>query len=523
MARLHEYQGKELLKQFKIPIPKGGVARTPEEARQIAEEIEGEVMVKAQAWVTGRAGMGGIKKASNPAQAEEAARHMLGMKVKNFVVEEVLVEQRVEIAREFYAGVIIDDAAQQPLIMFSSVGGTGIEEIAAENPDRVARMHVDVNTGLLDFQARDLVRRTGIGGQLQMQLGSVLEGLFNLAQQYDARAAEINPLVQLTNGNLVAADCRVTVDDYGVFRHKDLGIAIAREYDRPPTALEKIAYDVEAGDYRGTFYFIQMAEGFQKGEGYIGFHGAGGGGSMMSMDAVMRQGYKLATFVDTSGNPPASKVYRAARIVLASGPVDGYFGSGSGVASQEQFHSARGFVKAFLEEQAGRTPIDVPVVIRLGGNSEDKAVEILGWLNGWIPAPVEGYKKDDSPDFCAGRLHALIQEGTLVEPRPRPEPKRVGEPRFYQFETVTGGTITYDHSICAACESKICVKECARQILSLNDQGLPVLNISKEEAQKGRCVECLACEVDCFFKGAGGGKITLPIPGLDQYRMETKA
>jgi succinyl-CoA synthetase beta subunit len=310
----------------------------------------------------------------------------------------------------------------------------------------------------------------------------------------------------------MAADCRITVDDYGVFRHKDLGIAIAREYDRPPTALEKIAYDVEAGDYRGTFYFIQMAEDFQKGEGYVGFHGAGGGGSMMSMDAIMRQGYKLATFVDTSGNPPASKVYRAARIVLAVGPVDGYFGSGSGVASQEQFHSARGFVKAFLEEQ-----IDVPVVIRLGGNSEDKAVEILEWLNGWVPAPVEGYKKDDAPDHCASRLHALIEGGVRMAPKPRPESVRVGEPRLYQFKTVTGGTITYDHSVCGACESKICVKECARQILSLNVEGLPELNITAEEAQKGRCVECLACEVDCTFKGAGGGKIELPIPGLDEY------
>jgi succinyl-CoA synthetase beta subunit len=510
MARLHEYQGKELLKQFKVPVPRGGVARSPEEARQIAEGIGGEVMVKAQAWVTGRAGLGAIQKASNPAQAEEAARHMLGMKVKNFTVEEVLVEQRLEIAREFYAGVIIDDAAQQPLVMFSSVGGTGIEEIAQAHPDRVARLHVDVGTGLLDFQARDLVRRTGIGGSLQVSLGNVLVSLFDLAQQMDARAAEINPLVELTDGKLMAADCRVTVDDYGVFRHPDLGIAIAREYDRPPTPLEKIAYDVEAGDYRGTFYFIQMAEGFASGEGYVGFHGAGGGGSMMSMDAVLRQGYKLATFVDTSGNPPASKVYRAARIVLATGPLDGYFGSGSGVASQEQFHSARGFVKAFLEEQIG-----VPVVIRMGGNSEDKAVTILEWLNGWIPAPVEGYKKDDSPDFCAQRLDALIKAGQRVAPRQRPEPVRSGEPRLYQFQTVTGGTITYDHSICANCASKVCVAECARQILSLNAEGLPELNITREEAQKGRCVECLACEVDCTFLGAGGGKIVLPIPGLD--------
>jgi succinyl-CoA synthetase beta subunit len=512
MARLHEYQGKELLKRNKIPIPKGGVARSPQEARGIAEGLGGEVMVKAQAWVTGRAGLGGIKTASNPAQAEEAARHMLGLKVKSFTVDEVLVEQRVEIAREFYAGVIIDDAAQQPVVLFSSVGGTGIEEIAAAHPDRVARTHVDVNTGLLDFQARDLVRRTGIGGKLQLALGNVLVNLFKLAMQYDARAAEINPLVQLTDGSLLAADCRVTVDDYGVFRHKDLGIGIAREYDRPPTELEKIAYDVEAGDYRGTFYFIQMAEDFEKGEGYVGFHGAGGGGSMMSMDAVLRQGYKLATFVDTSGNPPASKVYRAARIVMATGPIDGYFGSGSGVASQEQFHSARGFVKAFLEEQ-----IAVPVVIRLGGNSEDKAVTILEWLNGWVPAPVEGYKKDDAPDFCAGRLASLIREGQLVEPKRQLPRSGESEPRLYQFETVTGGTITYDHRVCASCTSKVCVQECARQILSLNDEGLPELKIGHEEAQRGRCVECLACEVDCFFRGAGGGRIDLPIPGLDDH------
>ncbi len=518
MARLHEYQGKRLLKQFGIPVPKGDVARTPQEARQIAEELGGEVMVKAQAWVTGRAGMGGIKKASNPAQAEEAASHMLGMKVKNLIVEKVLVEQRVEIAREFYAGVIIDDAAQQPLIMFSSVGGTGIEEIAQAHPDRVARMHVDVGTGLLDFEARDLVRRTGIGGKLQLGLGGLLVKLFELARSYDARAAEINPLVLLADGSLMAADCRVTVDDYGVFRHKDLGIGIAREYDRPPTALEEISYNVEAKDYRGTFYFIQMAEGFERGDGYVGFHGAGGGGSMMSMDAVLRQGYKLATFVDTSGNPPASKVYRAARIVLASGPVDGYFGSGSGVASQEQFHSARGFVKAFLEEQ-----IDVPVVIRLGGNSEDKAVEILEWLNGWVPAPVEGFRKDDSPDFCAGRLRTLIEDAKVITPQARTGPQRAAsEPaRLYQFSTVTGGTVTYDHDICAGCQSKICVQECARQILSLNDEGLPVLNISREEAEKGRCAECLACEVDCFFKGEGGGSIILPIPNLDEYLAAT--
>jgi succinyl-CoA synthetase beta subunit len=509
MARLHEFQGKALLRQFKIPLPQGGVASTPKEAHTIADEIGKPVMVKAQAWVTGRASMGGIKKATTPDEAAAAARAMLGLKVKGFTVEQVLVEEQLDIAREFYAGVIVDDRAQAPLVMFSSVGGSGIEEIAAAHPDKVARTHVDIESGLQDYQARNLVRKTGIGGRLQSDLGGMLMRLYEVAQTYEARSAEINPLVQTSNGKLYAADCRITVDDYAVFRHKDLGIEIAREYDRPPTELEKIAYAVEANDYRGTFYFIQMADDFAKGNGYVGFHGAGGGGSMMSMDAVLRQGYKLATFVDTSGNPPASKVYRAARIVLATGPIDGYFGSGSGVASQEQFHSARGLVKAFLEQH-----LAIPAVIRLGGNAEDKAVEILERLNGHIPAAVEGYKKDDSPDFCAQRLDALIKTGQLRDvptPTHRPAPKKP-----YRFETVTGGTVTYDHAACAICESKVCVQECVPQILSLSDDGLPLLNISTEEAKKGRCIECLACEVECFFHGAGGGYVHLPIPGLDE-------
>jgi len=511
MARLHEYQGKALLKQCNIAVPQGGVARTPDEARGLAEQIGQPVMVKAQAWVTGRASMGGIRKAATPGEAAAAAQAMLGLKVKGFTVEEVLVEEQLEIAREFYAGVIVDDRAQAPLLIFSSAGGTGIEEIAAEHPDQVAQVHVDIESGLQDYQARNLVRQTGIGGRLQRNLGGLLVQLYDVARTYEARAAEINPLVETADGKLYAADCRVTVDDYAVFRHKDLGVEIAREYDRPPTELEKIAYAVEAGDYRGTFYFIQMAGDFAKGDGYIGFHGAGGGGSMMSMDAVLRQGYKLATFVDTSGNPPASKVYRAARIVLSVGPIDGYFGSGSGVASQEQFHSARGLVKAFLEEH-----LDVPVVIRLGGNAEDKGVEILERLNGRIPAPVEGYKKDDSPDFCAGRLDALIKAGEkrdVPPPLSRPKPQKP-----YSFETVTGGTVTYDHAVCAGCESKICVRECVPQILSLNEEGLPVLSITAEEAKRGRCVECLACEVACLFHGAGGGYVHLPIPGLEEYR-----
>lgn len=514
MARLHEFQGKALLAQHKIPTPRGRAAATPAEARAIAEEIGAPVMVKMQAWVTGRAGMGGIKKAANPEEAAAAASQMLGRRVKNFTVDWVLVEEQVQIEREFYAGVIVDDVSQSPVMIFSSVGGTGIEEIAVEFPDKVARATIDIVRGLQDYQARDLARRAGIQGKLLNKLAGTLVRLWQTARDIEARAAEINPLVLTADGTLLAADCRVTVDDYAVFRHKELGIEIAREMDRPPTDLERIAYAVEANDYRGTFFFLQMAEDFIKGDKVVGFHGAGGGGSMMSMDAVLGQGYKLANFVDTSGNPPASKVYRAARIILSQPGLDGYFGSGSGVASQEQFHSARGLAKAFLEE-----PLTVPAVIRLGGNAEDQAVEILERVNGFVPAPVEGYKKDDSPDYCAERLDSLVTGYSPPTAKERPAGRRTPPAeKPYRFATVTGGTVTLDHARCATCESKVCIEACARGILSLNEAGLPVLNITREEAKKGRCVECLGCDIECFFHGKQGGFVDLPIEGLEAHR-----
>ena len=514
MARLHEYQGKALLAQKGLPIPLGRAVSTPDEARGVATEIGGPTVVKIQAWVTGRAGMGGICFAETPDEAAQAAGDMLGMQVGGFTVEKVLVESRLTIEREFYASVIVSDRERAPVMMFSSVGGTGIEEIAQQHPDAVAKVAVDIERGLRVYQARNLVRRTGIHGGLQRDLAGILVKLYDAARTWEARSAEINPLVLTANGKLVATDCRITVDDYAVFRHKDLGITFARELDRPPTELERIAYAVEEGDYRGTFYFIQMTAGFQKGRGVIGFHGAGGGGSMMSMDAVINEGLRIANFVDTSGNPPASKVYRAARIILSQGPIDGYFGSGSGVASQEQFHSARGLVKAFLED-----PLMVPAVIRLGGNAEDKAVEILEHVNGHVPAPVEGYKKDDTPDFCVRRLRSLVEDH-IQPPEPPDGRRRPAASRAYTFETVTGGTVIYDHAICAACETKVCIGECVPEILTLNQEGCPVLNIAPEEARKGRCIECLACDVACYFHGAGGGYVDLPIPGLEEYRRQ---
>jgi len=349
VARLYEYQGKKLLREGGVRVPEGSVAFSPEEARAIAERIGKPVVLKIQVWLTGRAGMGGIQFADNPGQAEDKARQMLGMKVKNYVVDRILVEEKLNIKSEFFAGLVMDDARKCPLLIFSSVGGTGIEEIARQNPEKISRLAVDVGEGVAEFEARNLVRKAGLTGSVMLQLADLLTKLYKVARAYDARSAEINPLVLTAEESVYAADCHLVIDDYAVFRHPELGIEVAREFDRPPTELEKIAYKVEEKDYRGTFYFFQMTEMVPEEDRYIGFHGAGGGGSMMSMDAVLNRRFKLANYCDTSGNPPASKVYRAAKIILSQPGIRGYFASGSGVASQEQYHSARGMVKAFRE------------------------------------------------------------------------------------------------------------------------------------------------------------------------------
>ncbi len=511
MARLFEYQGKEILRQVGIKTPRGKVVKTPEEALETFEEIGGPVVIKIQVWTTGRAGIGGVRFAETAEEVKSIARELLGRKIGEFEVNELLVEEKLDIEREFFAGIVINDADKSPVVIFSSVGGTGIEEIAREHPDKVASHTVDVVRGFHSYHGRELAKRAGINGKLIVKVGNVLANLYRAMKLYDARSVEINPLVLTKDGELYAADCHIVVDDYAVYRHPDLGIEIAREFSRPATELEKIAYKVEKDDYRGTFYFFQMVKDVPPDGKHIGFHGAGGGGSMMSMDAVLKAGFKPANFTDTSGNPPASKVYRAAMIILSQPNIVGYFASGSGVASQEQVNSARGFVKAFLEDE-----LDIPAVLRLGGNLEEKAIEILETYLKDLPVKVEGYGKDDSADFCAERLKALVEENGRKLHQVRPLKEFVPPENSYKIETLTG-SIYIDHEACNKCESKACISACPKDVLKL-ENGVPVLNLEPEEVKKGKCTECLACEIACKFEGKGALYIHLPIPGLKEYR-----
>jgi succinyl-CoA synthetase beta subunit len=505
MARLHEYQGKAILAANGFKIPRGCSARTSEEAVAAAAELGGEVVIKIQAWTTGRAGIGGVAFAKKPDEVRAHTTRMLAMKVGQFPVEAVLVEEKIDIEREFFLSFAIDDAARAPMIIFAAGGGTGIEERAASTH----RISCDVNQGPVDSAVNEAVASSGLSPKQATQLADSIRKLFAAARSVEARSLEINPLVLTKDGDFVAADCRITIDDYAVVRHPELGIEIAREFDHPPTALERVAYAVEQSDHRGTFYFAQLATAAPKGsKGLVGFHGAGGGGSMMSMDAIVNAGFTIANFTDTSGNPSASKVYRAARIILAQPDLVGYFGSGSGVASQEQYWSAYGLAKALWE-----LDVDIPAVIRLGGNTEDRAVDILQRTSKLLRAPVEGYRKTDTPAMIAARFAELVGSagGTKWKPRTPRAPKFIKDPSVTTLP-VKNGRVWIDTKQWSKIRSAI-ETHSGGLIVDRKDTPTPSLP-SEEFATKDS--ELLACDVECRLAEVEGFYLELDIPRLNE-------
>src|SRR5437773_10985573 len=505
MARLHEYQGKAILAANGFKIPRGRAALNADAAVRAAKELGSEVVVKIQAWTTGRAGIGGVAFAKKPEDVRAHAERMLSMKVGQFPVETVLVEEKIDIEREFFLSFTIDDAARAPVIIFAAGGGTGIEERAAST----RRIACDVKRGPLDSAVTEAVASSGLSKALAVQLAESIQELFAAARSVEARSLEINPLVLTKDGEFVAADCRITIDDYAVARHPELGIEIAREFDHPPTALERVAYAVEQSDHRGTFYFAQLATIAAKdSKGLVGFHGAGGGGSMMSMDAIVNAGFNIANFTDTSGNPSASKVYRAARIILAQFDLVGYFGSGSGVASQEQYWSAYGLAKAFWE-----LDLDIPAVIRLGGNTEDRAVEILRRTSKLLRAAIQGYRKTDTPAFIAARFSELIANasGKKWKPRTPRVPEFVKDPSATKL-LVKNGRVWIDTAQWSQIRAAV---ETHSGGLITDREGQPAAALPNDEfATKDS--ELLACDVECRFAEIEGFYLELDIPGLDE-------
>jgi len=410
MARLYEYQGKDIFKKSGITIPEGEAVTTPEDAKKEAERIGKPVVIKAQVWAGGRGKSGAVRFADTPDEAEKVAGEILGMEIKGLEVKQVLVEEKLDIAQEFYAGVIINTAREvrAPVVMFSAEGGIDIESVP-EN--KIAMLTVDVLRGIQSYDTLNMALSVGVSGKALRQLGDVIYKLYNVFKNYNCRTVEINPLVLTKDGKVYAADCRMAIDDAGVFRHPELGIRIGREFLKEPTEFDLMAWTFEEEDFRGTSYVAQMAsESELKQGGYIGYHGIGGGAAILGVDALNKVGLKAADYADTSGNPTASKVYRVAKIILSMPHIEGYFLAGFMMANQEQWHHAHGLVKVLREEIPKRPGF--PVVILLCGNKEKESQDILQEGLKGLPGRIEIYDREHVYDakFIGGRVRALVDE-----------------------------------------------------------------------------------------------------------------
>ena len=412
MPKLYEYQGKEILRGKGLLIPRGKVASTPEEAKEIANELSGTVVIKSQVLVTGRLEAGGIRFANGAHEAERTAAVLLSQGIKGIQVDKVLVEEKLDIKQEFYAGIVVNDTwkVKGPVLIFSTKGGTGIEQTAADSSVKVVSMNIDIIKGLDRKDAERLISKLGVTEQLIEPLRNMLVGLYQVFRKYSASSVEVNPIVLTKDNKLYAVDCHMAVDEASMFKLPELNIDYPRDIGRVPTELERIAWEMEKEDYRGVGYFVQMAMDFNRGEGVIGFHGIGGGAAMLGADALIRHGLKLANYADTSGNPTASKVYRMVKLIFSQPNIDGYALMGACIANQDQWHHAHALVRALKEELECRP--NFPVTILIAGNKETESLEILrAGLKG-MPACVELYGCEYvyNVDYVAERMKRLVKE-----------------------------------------------------------------------------------------------------------------
>ncbi len=361
--KIHEYQAKEIFSEFSIPVPRGQVARDAKEAKRIAEEIGGGLwVIKAQIHAGGRGKGGGVRVAETLEAVAEIAEEMIGMTLvtpqtgpQGKRVTKVLVEEGVQIKEEFYVGVAVDRARQCPVLIASSEGGMGIEELAASHPERIVREWIDVGLGLPGFQARNLLFGMGLDAGLMRAGVGILTQLYRLFESSDCTLVEINPLVVTEDKQLVALDAKIEFDDNGLFRHKHL-LELEDTEEQDPL-------DVEASRHR--LNYIRM-------DGDLGIMVNGAGLAMATMDLIKQAGAIPANFLDVGGGATTEMVTKGLEIILRDKNVRGIliniFG---GILRCDVL--ARGVVEA-----ASNVKIEVPVVVRLDGTNVEEGRNILG-------------------------------------------------------------------------------------------------------------------------------------------------
>src|SRR5712692_11316389 len=352
---LLEYQGKQLFAAFGIPVSEGRVARTPAEARAAAEELGGQVVVKAQVLTGGRGKAGGVKLAEDPADTEAKAKDILGLDIKGHVVRRVWIEQASDIAKEYYLSITFDRGAKRPLFMFTTQGGVEIEQVAEENPDALLRLHVDPAEGYQPWVARRLIYGAGVEDPSeQKQIAAIVEQLYRAFVEFDAMLCEINPLIVTPEGEVKALDSKFTVDDSALFRHPDIA-----EW-RDTSAADPIeAFAREKG-----VTYVKL-------DGDVGICGNGAGLSMSTVDVDAHVGGRPANFCDLGGGGSAEGVVDALEVITRDPQVKSiFFNIFGGITRCDEV--ARGILEAL-----DRMTIDIPIVVRLDGTNAEEGRKIL--------------------------------------------------------------------------------------------------------------------------------------------------
>ncbi len=351
---LHEYQAKERFRAAGIPVPPGEVATTPAEAEKLAKKYGGAVVVKAQVHTGGRGKAGGVKLAKDPAEAKAHAGKILGMDIKGFTVEKVLVTPAEEIATEAYVGVLVDRAAQAPTFIVSPAGGIDIETVAKQTPDKVRKLTVDPRYGLLPHQAYWLANFLYDDPALINQASKIVAQLYQAFRDSGASMAEINPLITTPDGKVKAIDAKMSIDDNELFRRSE--VAAMRDSSSEPPAETKAR---EAG-----LSYVKL-------DGSVGCCVNGAGLAMATMDLVKYYGGDPANFLDIGGSSNPDKVVAALEIITSDPNVKAIlFNIFGGITRCDDV--ANGIVTA-----TQRIDIDTPIVIRLTGTNEEIALEIL--------------------------------------------------------------------------------------------------------------------------------------------------
>ncbi len=352
--KLHEYQCKKIFERYDVPIPKGRVANIASEAKQIAEEFGGRVVIKAQVLVGGRGKSGGIKLAKDPNEAEKFATDILGMEIKGLPVRKILVDEAVSIEQEIYLSIINDRSNNCPVVMASAAGGVDIEEVAQLSPEKIFKLRIDPLLGLQDFQAKDVAIGIDLPREYWKSFIKILHGLYQTFLDTDSTLTEINPLVITNDHRMVALDAKMIIDDNAIYRHPEL-----IEFRDPD--IEAHA-EVEARKY--GLSFIKL-------DGEIGCMVNGAGLAMATMDIIKQNGGSPANFLDIGGGAGADKVSAALRIILSDPKVKviliNIFG---GITRCDEV--AKGILSALRD-----IVVKIPIVVRLVGTNDEEGRKLL--------------------------------------------------------------------------------------------------------------------------------------------------